>query len=122
MPHGPDDGTLSPWAVMASLPFAPELVIPTVEGMDKDLPAVKGKYGFACSFNPTFRTPRSVAAGWVSPAHYAINQGPVVLMIENYRSGLVWRLMRECTHVSGGLRRAGFRGGWLDTRSHESRD
>jgi hypothetical protein len=46
--------------------------------------------------------------------HYAINQGPVVLMIENFRSGLVWRLMRRCSAIIDGLRCAGFVGGWLD--------
>lgn len=116
VPFGPDDGTLSPWAVMASLPFAPEIVIPTVRAMNEDFPSAKGKYGFTCSFNPTFRTSHAGAAGWVSPAHYAINQGPVVLMIENCRSDLVWRLMRACDPVQRGLRRAGFREGWLDER------
>ena len=63
-------------------------------------------------------TAESLAGGgWRSPAHYAINQGPVVLMIENYRSGFLWRLMRQCPYVVTGLRRAGFRGGWLAKRS-----
>jgi hypothetical protein len=51
--------------------------------------------------------------GWVSRAHFALDQGPVVLMIENYRSGLLWRLMRRCPFVVNGLRRAGFNEGWL---------
>jgi hypothetical protein len=49
----------------------------------------------------------------VSPGHYGLDQGIVAMMIENYRSGLVWRLMRGCTWITHGLRRAGFRGGWL---------
>ncbi len=120
VPNGPDDGTLSPWALLASLPFAPEIVIPTTDAVEKRYPALAGAYGFASSFNPTFRTPSSGAAGWISPAHYAINQGPVALMIENVRSELVWGLMRTCPYVIDGLRRAGFRGGWLDAATTDA--
>jgi hypothetical protein len=49
----------------------------------------------------------------MSKDHFALDQGPVILMIENYQSGLIWRLMRSCSHVVAGLRRAGFAGGWL---------
>jgi hypothetical protein len=52
--------------------------------------------------------------GWISPWHYALNQGPIVLMIENYRTGLVWWLMRDCAPIKEGLLRAGFGSGWLD--------
>jgi len=51
--------------------------------------------------------------GWVSPWHFGINEGPIVAMIENYQSGLVWQLMRGRPHVVAGLRAAGFAGGWL---------
>jgi hypothetical protein len=51
--------------------------------------------------------------GWVSQWHYGLNQGPIVLMIENYRSGLIWKLMRGCSYLVKGLRRAGFTNGWL---------
>ena len=114
VPYGPDDGTLSPWAQLASLPFAPEIVIPTIEAIALRYPDLEHTYGFAASFNPTFRTRGSGADGWISPAHYAINQGPVALMIENFRSDLVWRVMRGCPYIVTGLRRAGFSGGWLD--------
>ena len=110
VPFGPDDGTLAPWAVAASLPFAPEIVVPALEHMNEAYPALTGKYGYKCSFNPTFP---ARTGGWISQGHYAIDQGPLVLMIENYRSGLLWRLMRECPYVVDGLRRAGFAGGWL---------
>jgi hypothetical protein len=114
VPSGPDDGTLSPWAVVASLPFAPEIVVPTVEAIQQQHTDLQRGYGFACSFNPTFRDTSDGSSGWVSPRHYAINQGPVVLMVENFRSELVWRLMRGCRYVADGLRQAGFSGGWLD--------
>jgi len=49
----------------------------------------------------------------VSPYRFGIDQGPIVLMIENYRTGLLWGLMRRCPYIVAGLRRAHFTGGWL---------
>lgn len=111
-PFGPDDGTLSPWATVASLPFAPEIVLPALEhfrslGMGRDSP-----WGFAASFNRTFRTD-GTAGFWTAPDRVGINEGPIGLMIENHRTDLVWSLMRGCPYVVAGLRRAGFTGGWL---------
>jgi hypothetical protein len=113
VPYGPDDGTLAPWAVAASLPFAPEIVLPTLEHCSKTYPKMENEYGLVCSFNPTFPSQVSGGSGWISEDHFALDQGPVILMIENYRSGLIWRLMRNCHYVVTGLRRAGFNGGWL---------
>lgn len=112
VPWGLDDGTLSPWAVAASLPFAPGVVVRALHHLNRTYPDVIGRYGYLCSFNPTFPDGHS-EVGWVSPDHYGIDQGPIVLMIENYRSGLLWRLMRSCPYLVAGLRRAGFVGGWL---------
>ena len=111
VPHGPDDGTLSPWAVAASLPFAPEVVLPTLRRINEDYPDITSEYGFKCSYNPTFRAGKR--KGWVSKGYYGLDQGPIVMMIENYRSGFIWRLMRRCPYIVDGLRRAGFSGGWL---------
>ena len=113
VPHGPDDGTLAPWAVAASLPFAPEIVLPTLAHCSRQYPHMENEYGLVCSFNPTFPDRESGSSGWISKSHFALDQGPVILMIENYRSGLSWRLMRSCPYVVTGLRRAGFAGGWL---------
>ena len=113
VPYGPDDGTLAPWAVVASLPFAPEIVLPTALHALKEFPKADSPYGLVCSVNPTFRRERQRKHGWISDAHFALDQGPVVLMIENYRSGLIWRLMRRSEPIVRGLRRAGFTGGWL---------
>jgi len=74
---------------------------------------MESEYGLVCSINPTFPTRGSGGAGWISQNHFALDQGPVILMIENYRSELIWRLMRNCPYVATGLRRSGFRGGWL---------
>lgn len=113
-PFGPDDGTISPWAVVASLPFAPEVVLPTVEHFHRLRLHELHPYGFRASFNPTFVVDPPRRAGWVSPHHFGINEGPITIMIENHRSGLIWDLMRTCPYLVTGLRRAGFRGGWLE--------
>lgn len=110
----PDDGTLSPWVVIASLPFTPEIVIPTVENFNNMYPQLLGEYGFTCSLNPTFRGGSKNEPGWISRHYYGINEGPNVLMIENFRTGLVWRLFKQCPYLVEGLHRAGFRGGWLE--------
>jgi hypothetical protein len=113
-PFGPDDGTVAPWVVVASLPFAPEIVVPTVchfAGMK--LGGQDHRYGFKPSFNESFRVEDSPSGWWVTPYYYGIDQGPVSLMIENYRSGLLWNIMRRCPYVVLGLKRAGFSGGWL---------
>ena len=114
VPYGPDDGTVAPWAVVASLPFAPEIVLPTIDHLVHHLKLKVGNpYGFKATFNPTYPEKSGRPNGWVSPWHYGINQGPIVPMIENYWTGLVWRLMRGCPYIVTGLRRAGFAGGWL---------
>ena len=111
VPFGPDDGTLAPWAVVASLPFAPEVVIPTIHHMVDTLKAPQDvRLGFKATYNPTFEVEGNLN-GWISPWHFGLNQGPIVLMVENYRSGLLWRLLRDCPHLVRGLRRAGFDGG-----------
>jgi len=112
-PYGPDDGTIAPWAVVASLPFAPEIVLPTVWHLQDTYPQASGEYCFRCSVNLTFPNEARPDVGWTSTFHFGINVGPVVLMCENYRSDFLWRLMRACPYVVTGLRRAGFRNGWL---------
>jgi len=97
--------------VIASLPFAPEIVLPSISYFDEAFPEMTSKYGFKCSFNPTFSTAQSKE--WISKGYYGLDQGPIVLMIENYRSGFLGRLMRGCRYIGDGLRRAGFSGGWL---------
>jgi hypothetical protein len=97
------------------LPFAPEIVIPTIRYFaQKDL-GMTGKYGFKPSFNQSFVVENSATGWWITPYHFGIDQGPVVLMIENYRTGLLWNIMRRCPAVVTGLTRAGFKGGWLDS-------
>ncbi|MEI2299868.1 glucoamylase family protein [Ensifer sp. MJa1] len=112
-PFGPDDGTVSPWVVVGSLPFAPEIVIPTIWNCAQMGLGMTRLYGFKPSFNQTFAVDGSDTGWWVSPYHFGIDQGPVVLMVENYRTGLLWNIMRRSEPIVTGLRRAGFSGGWL---------
>ena len=114
-PFGPDDGTISPWAAIASLPFAPDTVLRAVRHLENVVGHSPKGFGFHASFNPGFPD-GAMDGGWISPWHYALNQGPIVLMIENQRSGLIWKLMRQCSAIRTGLQHAGFEGGWLDEK------
>jgi hypothetical protein len=117
-----DDGTLAPTAAASALPFAPDSVIPALRAFRERYGAhLNGRYGFLDSFNPSLDTPMPVRAGHIVPGvgwfdgdYLGIDQGPIVLMLENHRSGLVWNVMRRNSYVVRGLCRAGFRGGWLD--------
>jgi hypothetical protein len=114
VPFGPDDGTLSPWAIVASLPFASEIVVPAMRHMNESYPEIAGTYGYESSFNPNF--PGETSAGWISRWHYAIDQGPLIIMVGNYLSGILWQMTRSSEFVVRGLQRAGFTGGWLGDR------
>ncbi|CAN5150758.1 glucoamylase family protein [soil metagenome] len=115
VPHGPDDGTISPWAVVASLPFAPDMVLKTIRHMIQTL-GEEGlcQYGFDASYNPSFPQSTDGYEGWVSPWRFGLNQGPTIMMIENYQSQLPWATMKKCPYLIAGLRAAGFEGGWLE--------
>jgi hypothetical protein len=116
-----DDGTLAPTAAGASIPFAPEITIPALVTMrERYGDRLFGSYGFLEAFNPTFGTPMTVplghvipGEGWFDTDYLGIDQGAMVAMIENYRSDLVWRVMRRNPHILRGLLRAGFTGGWI---------
>ena len=111
VPYGPDDGTIAAWAALASLPFAPEIALAAVRHLDERYPQLVREYRLPSGFNPTL--PVSGPHGWNSDGYFGLDQGLVVLMVENYRSQLIWRLMRDCPCIRTGLRRAGFTGGWL---------
>ena len=117
-----DDCTLAPTAAVASIPFAPELAIPAVRDMYRRFGRyIYGTYGFLDAFNPSFtfdhvpvHAGRYIEGfGWVDDDYLGIDQGALVAMIENYRSGLIWKVMRDNPYVRRGLERAGFTGGWL---------
>ena len=117
-----DDGTVAPTAAGGSVPFAPEITIPALKAMRvKYGDNLFGQYGFFDSFNPTYRDARvrtqhgRVVDGvaWFDTDYLGIDQGPIIGMIENYRTELIWRLMRKSPYIRLGLERAGFTGGWL---------
>ena len=110
VPYGPDDGTLSPPAVVGCLPFQPEMVIQGIKTQLQRYPTICNDGRLASGFNPGFGAERP----WVSPGHFGLDQGIIVMMIANHRSELMWRLTQGCSYVIEGLRRSGFRGGWLD--------
>lgn len=117
-----DDGTIAPTAAGGSIAFAPEIVVPALQAMkDRYGDDVYDRYGFVDAFNPSFDTdipPKEGRVvrrkGWFDTLQIGIDQGPIVLMIENWRSGFVWRVMRKNPYIRKGLQRAGFTGGWLD--------
>jgi len=114
-----DDGTLSPTAVGGSIPFAPEITIPALKAMrNKYGDRLWTKYGFLDAFNPTYIT-SATPNGWFDRDYLGIDQGPIALMIENYRSGLVWEVMKNNPYIIKGLKRAGFTGGWLEAVKKE---
>ena len=111
VPYGPDDGTIGPCAALASLPFAPTLALSALRHFCARYPEMIRDSRLPSGFNPTLRG--GGPSGWVSEGYFGLDQGIIVLMIENYRSGLIWKLMRRCPYIGSGLRRAGFTGGWL---------
>ncbi len=116
-----DDGTIAPTAAGGSIPFAPEICIPALMAMrERHGDALYGAYGFYDAYNPTFDFERRLSHGQVLPGRgwydtdwIGIDQGPILAMIENYRTGLIWRIMARNPHIRRGLQRAGFTGGWL---------
>lgn len=114
---GPDDGTLAPWTMVASLPFSPNQVLKTIRYQTEELGLKENsRYGFVSSFNSTFPQRKKNFKFWSSSVHLGINQGSVVLMIENYRTEFIWTLMKESPYILKGLYKAGFRGKWLNDK------
>lgn len=117
VPYGPDDGTISAPGILSSLVFAPEIALPALRALLACGDASAERRVQASGFNATAHAapPADPPGIWVSEGEFGLDQGMTVLMVENFRSGLLWRLLRSCTSIQTGLRRAGFRGGWLNT-------
>jgi len=124
-----DDGTIAPTAASGSVPFAPEVTIPAMRAMiERYGENLWTEYGFRDAFNPSFTfsdaevQPYSVVTdqGWFDHEYIGIDQGPIIIMAENYRSGFVWEVLRRSPYIVRGLKQAGFEGGWLDATSAES--
>lgn len=101
--HSPtnDHGTISPTAALSAFPYTPEYSMQALRHFYYDLgPKIWGEYGFVDAFNET--------KNWQAKSYLAIDQGPIIVMIENYRSGLLWKLFMSCPEVQGGLKKLGF--------------
>jgi len=109
-----DDGTLAPTAAAGSLPFAPEICIAALEAMyNKYGSRLYQEYGFKDAFSPSFKQGQGNEDGWFDVDYLGIDQGPIVIMIANNRSGLIWNLMKQNLYIVDGLKKAGFKGGWM---------
>jgi hypothetical protein len=101
--HSPteDLGTISPTAALSAFPYTPEFSMQALKHFYFDLgDKIWSEYGFVDAFNET--------QNWYAKSHLAIDQGPIVVMIENYRSGLFWKLFMQIDDVQKGLKKLGF--------------
>nr|WP_253930665.1 glucoamylase family protein [Lewinella sp. W8] len=115
--HIIDDGTIAPTAAGGSVPFAPEECLAALEYMwTTHYDSLVGPYGFKDAFNLSYPDPDR-PGGWFDVDYLGIDQGPILIQLENHRSGLVWELMKKNPYIRKGLRRAGFAGGWLNRES-----
>ena len=108
--HAPDErndlGVISPTAALSSLPYTPEYSLQAMRHWYNDVKdKIWGRYGFYDAFSET--------DNWYPKRYLAIDQGPIVVMIENYRSGLLWKLFMSCPEVQNGLKKLGFTSPWL---------
>ena len=111
-PYGPDDGTIAPWVMLATLPFDAEAAIEGIRHLLQAYPQVCSQDRLSSGFNPTLA---GDGRGWVSEGWYGLDQGLLVLMIQNARDGSIWKLLQGCRYVRAGLQHAGFKDGWLSS-------
>lgn len=107
--HSPtnDRGTITPTAILGSFPYAPQEAMPALRHMHDTLgERIWGEFGFFDAFNET--------EDWVAKSRLAIDQGPIVIGLENHRSGLLWRLGATRPEYRRGLKALGFTAPWLD--------
>lgn len=101
--HAPDNdnGVISPTAALSSFPYAPEQAMRALRYFHESVgEKIWGRFGFTDAF--------CEGRNWCAKTYLAIDQGPIIAMIENYRSGLLWRLFMRDPDVQAGLRRLGF--------------
>ena len=112
--HEVDDGTIAPTAVGGSVPFAPEACIAALDHMwTTEYNGLIGRYGYRDAFNKTYTFGAGNENGWYDKDYLGIDQGAILIQLENHRSELVWKLMARNPYIRKGLERAGFTGGWL---------
>jgi len=110
-----DDGTIAPTAAGGSIPFAPDECIRALYAMYTQYgDSIYDTYGFRDAFNLTFNNPNTGKKGWYDIDYLGIDQGPILIQLENQQTGLIWNLMKKNPYIVAGLKKAGFTGGWLD--------
>lgn len=113
-----DDGTIAPTAVGGSIPFQPDLCLKTLESMwNTYSDELIGEYGFKDAFNLSYIEGEGNKKGWFDSDYVGIDQGPILIQLENYRSEMIWDLMKRDEAIINGLLKANFKGGWLDEPS-----
>lgn len=96
-----DFGTITPTAALSAFPYTPEHSMKALRHFYYNLgDKIWSEYGFVDAFNET--------KNWYAKSHLAIDQGPIIVMIENHRSGLIWNLLMSCPEVQAGLKKLGF--------------
>ena len=101
-----DEGTITPTAALSAFPYTPEYSMKALKHFYYDLgDKIWGEYGFVDAFNET--------KNWYAASYLAIDEGPIVAMIENYRSGLLWKLFMSCPEIQRGLKKLGFESPYL---------
>jgi hypothetical protein len=106
--HSPtnDNGTITPTAALSAFPYTPEYSMQALKHFYNDLgDKIWSEYGFVDAFNET--------KNWYAKSHLAIDQGPIIVMIENYRTGLLWNLFMSCPEIKNGLKKLGFESPWI---------
>ena len=106
--HSPENdlGVITPTAALSAFPYTPEYSMQVLRHFYYDLgDKIWSEYGFVDAFNES--------KGWYAKSHLAIDQGPIVVMIENYRSGLLWDLFMSCPEIKSGLLKLGFNSPYL---------
>jgi hypothetical protein len=109
-----DDGTIAPTAAGGSIPFLPRESLRALVNM-KRVHGTKlyDKYGFKDAFNMSI-VYNDGTTGWYDKDYLGIDQGPILLQLENHRSEIVWNIMKKSPYIRDGLKKAGFTGGWLE--------
>ena len=101
-----DRGVIAPTAALSAMPYTPDESMAVLRHFYEELGSdIWGRHGFVDAFN--------TSRGWIAASNLAIDQGPIVVMIENHRSGLLWELFMSCSEVRDGLSRLGFESRWL---------
>lgn len=111
-----DDGTIAPTAAGGSIPYEPEICITALYEMKKKFgDKLYQEYGFKDAFNLTYTYDPDQSDGWFDPDYIGIDQGPILIQLENYETGLIWETLKKNKYIVKGLVEAGFKGGWLES-------